>query len=182
MKAILTSILFILLPNLVYAAEATAAQLAATRNALTTAKLLPTVLDSFAPRGLLQVSTLDVKNITIGQAVQKSAVAKQPTFSFTPSANGSALISETSKMILIMVDPDVSSNTSSQIRHMLAANIEFASLTSANSSFQLKNATAAASSYASPSPPAGAAPHRSTWGAQVGPYVAEKWSSMSIVY
>lgn len=71
MKLSAASILIALGPTLSIAATATIKQLDAVRLGISTVEILPQILGSYAPQGLLKLSVPTVANVTLGQAFSK---------------------------------------------------------------------------------------------------------------
>ncbi|KAI0642220.1 phosphatidylethanolamine-binding protein, partial [Trametes meyenii] len=127
------------------------------------AKIVPDVLDSFDPTGLLNVvyadnSTGAPVNLTSpGTHLTRQQTARRPQIFLT--TNQTTFAEQT--FVLAMIDPDAPTpqNTSlGQVRHFLAGGLQ------ANGSLAegaaLVNNTPALSDYISPAPPAGSDPHR----------------------
>ncbi|RDX57157.1 PEBP-like protein [Lentinus brumalis] len=155
-----------LFPALAFAAAAALAQdsTADVAQAFIHANLVPDVLPSFNPSGLLSVvytnnATGDTIDVTPGKNLTVQDVLLRPQVSLT--SDNSTLANET--FVLALVDPDAPTpqNTSAaQIRHILASGLR------PNGSLAdgalLVNSTPAVSDYLNSNPPAGSDPHRYT--------------------
>ncbi|TFK94650.1 PEBP-like protein [Polyporus arcularius HHB13444] len=146
----------------VSAQNSTNVTVADVEQAFTTAKIVPDVLPSFDPVGLLNVVFLDnVTNtnisVTPGLNLTREQTALRPTVSFT--SNTTSFAQQT--FILAMVDPDAptpQNPTVAQIRHLLAPNITLSG--SLATGALLVNNSPAISDFQRPTPPAGSDPHR----------------------
>ncbi|KAI1796232.1 PEBP-like protein [Ganoderma leucocontextum] len=157
--------------NLVLVTIAAAAISAQTTNvtidqveqAFTAANIVPSVVPTFQPTGLLDVVFFDnVTNsnttVTPGLNLTREQNALRPTVSLT--SNDTSFAQQT--FVLAMVDPDAptpQNPTEAEIRHLLAPNITLSG--SLTNGALLVNNTPAISDFLRPSPPAGSDPHRS---------------------
>ncbi|KAI0720274.1 phosphatidylethanolamine-binding protein [Cerioporus squamosus] len=141
----------------VSAQNSTNVTVADVEQAFTTAKIVPDVLPSFNPVGLLNVVFLDNVLVTPGLNLTREQTALRPTVSFT--SNTTTFAQQT--FVLAMVDPDAptpQNPTVAQIRHLLAPNITLNG--SLASGALLVNNSPAISDFQRPTPPAGSDPHR----------------------
>ncbi|KAI0722821.1 phosphatidylethanolamine-binding protein [Earliella scabrosa] len=130
--------------------------------AFTDAKIVPDVLPSFSPMGLLNVVFTDNTtntnvSVTPGMNLTREQTALRPTVFF--QTNVTMFVEQT--YVLAMVDPDAptpQTPTLAQIRHLVAPDI------TVNGSLAqgglLVNSTPAISEFRRPTPPAGSDPHR----------------------
>ncbi|TFK93685.1 PEBP-like protein [Polyporus arcularius HHB13444] len=155
-----------LLPALAFAAAAALAQNSTSdvTQAFIHANLVPDVLPSFNPGGLLSVvytnnATGGTIDVTPGKNLTVQDVLLRPQVSLT--SDNSTLANET--FVLVLVDPDAPTpqNTSAaQIRHILAGGLR-PNGSLADGTLLVKS-TPAVSDYLNPNPPAGSDPHRYT--------------------
>ncbi|PIL37295.1 hypothetical protein GSI_00988 [Ganoderma sinense ZZ0214-1] len=130
--------------------------------AFTAASIVPSVIPTFTPTGLLDVVFFDnVTNtnttVTPGLNLTREQNALRPTVFLT--SNDTTLAQQT--FVLAMVDPDAptpQSPTLAEIRHLLAPDITLSG-SLANGALLVNN-TPAISDFQRPSPPAGSDPHR----------------------
>ncbi|KAI0750957.1 phosphatidylethanolamine-binding protein [Daedaleopsis nitida] len=146
----------------VLAQDATNTTIPEVAQAFNDAKIVPDVLSSFNPAGLLTVIFTDNTtntnvSVTPGLNLTREQNALRPTVLFT--SNMTTFAAQT--FVLAMVDPDAptpQAPTSAQIRHLLAPNISLNG--SAAEGALLVNNTPAISDFLRPTPPAGSDPHR----------------------
>ncbi|KAI0775962.1 phosphatidylethanolamine-binding protein [Trametes elegans] len=132
--------------------------------AFDSAKVVPDVLPSFNPTGLLSVVFLDNTtgtsvSVTPGLNLTREQNALLPLVFLT--SNDTSLAQET--FVLAMVDPDAptpQNPSAAQIRHLLAPGLRTNGSLATGAS--LVNTTPAISNFLRPSPPAGSDPHRYT--------------------
>ncbi|TBU58402.1 phosphatidylethanolamine-binding protein [Dichomitus squalens] len=146
----------------VVAAQTSNVTIAQVAQAFSAASIVPIVIPTFNPTGLLGVVFFDNTtnlNVTVtpGQNLTREQNALRPTVSFT--SNDTSLASQT--FVLAMVDPDAptpQNPTEAEIRHLLAPNITLSG--SLADGALLVNNTPAISDFLRPTPPAGSDPHR----------------------
>ncbi|OSD04396.1 PEBP-like protein [Trametes coccinea BRFM310] len=146
----------------VYAQNSTNFTVTDVEQAFQAAKIVPDVLPSFNPTGILNVVFLDNTtgtsvNVTPGANLTREQNALRPQVFLT--TNDTSLAQQT--FVLAMVDPDAptpQNPTAAQIRHLLAPGIQANG--SVTSGAALVNNTPAISDFLRPTPPAGSDPHR----------------------
>ncbi|KAL7282523.1 LOW QUALITY PROTEIN: hypothetical protein ACG7TL_003994 [Trametes sanguinea] len=146
----------------VYAQNSTNFTVTDVEQAFQAAKIVPDVLPSFNPTGILNVVFLDNTtgtsvNVTPGANLTREQNALRPQVFLT--TNDTSLAQQT--FVLAMVDPDAptpQNPTEAQIRHLLAPGIQANG--SVTSGAALVNNTPAISDFLRPTPPAGSDPHR----------------------
>ncbi|KAI0317753.1 phosphatidylethanolamine-binding protein [Amylostereum chailletii] len=120
------------------------------------AGIVPSLLTSFVPSAVLNVSFSGLGAIQPGQALTKDQVAPTPSLSVTP-ANSS--VSLDGSFTLVMADASVvgTDETKGQTRHWLVNGVTLTGSSPLNVS---TDAGLAVTTYAGPAPPAGEGPHR----------------------
>ncbi|EIM87952.1 PEBP-like protein [Stereum hirsutum FP-91666 SS1] len=132
--------------------------------AFTNFSIVPDVLSSFAPIGLLDVvftdpATGETLHVTPGTNLTMEQTLNEPQFFFT--TNDTSLSNST--FVIVLVDPDAPTpqNTSiSQFRHMLAGDFMLSNMGNTINESALTNTSAAVTPFVNPTPPAGSDPHR----------------------
>jgi len=129
------------------------------------ALLTPSVVPTFNPVALLNVSFASVGAISTGQAISKAAAGTQPNITVIGTdadfANGGPFNTST-KYTIIMIDGDVpgATNPNGVNTHYLQNDLTYGQLVSDVLTFN--TTTAPVIAYAGPGPAAGSGPHRYT--------------------
>ncbi|KAI0060840.1 PEBP-like protein [Artomyces pyxidatus] len=121
--------------------------------------LVPSLLPSFNPSGLLGVTFTGVGAISPGQSLTETQVAPTPLISVTP-ANSSESLQGT--YTLVMADADIVGTDESvgQTRHWLVNNVTVSG-TGTSAPYNVSTeGSIAVTEYAGPAPKAGSGPHR----------------------
>jgi len=132
--------------------------LAAVSAAFSSAKIVPDVVPTFAPQGVLGVhfvtSSGATEDVTPGAVLTKADTARPPTYTF--QTNDTTLAQST--FVVAMIDPDSPyplNATSAQVRYFLGGGFKLNPTTGA-----LTNSTPAVTDYIDINPPTTSLPHR----------------------
>jgi phosphatidylethanolamine-binding protein (PEBP) family uncharacterized protein len=154
-----TTVALSLLGSLVNAQSAnnTALGVVAIEAHFTNAELVPQLLSTFSPSGLVNVTFSGVGAISPGQNLTKEQVAAAPEITFVP-ANSSVSLS--GNFTLVMADADVVGTNESvgQTRHWLVNGVTLKNGTSGVN--VTTTGGVAVTDYAGPAPADGSGPHR----------------------
>jgi len=149
----------------VLADAASGLAIATVKAQFTDALLVPSVIPTFNPVALLNVSFPSVGLISTGEALQMAQVSSKPTITVVGTdadfASGGPFNSNT-KYTIMMIDGDVPGSTNPQgvHTHYLQNDLSYGALTSDDLTFT--NSTPAVINYAGPGPASGTGPHRYT--------------------
>ncbi|KAG8864736.1 hypothetical protein FRB96_003321 [Tulasnella sp. 330] len=149
----------------VFAAPATPLAIATLQQEFVNALLTPSVVPTFNPVALLNVTFASVGSITTGQAIPEASVAAMPNINVVGTdadfATGGAFNSST-KYTIMMIDGDVpgAANAQGVNTHYLQNDLSYGTLTADVLTFT--NTTPAVINYAGPGPASGSGPHRYT--------------------
>jgi len=162
-KAVALVAAFAVLP--VLADPASGLAIATVKAEFTNALLVPSVVPTFEPVALLNVTFSSVGLISTGQAIQMAQVATKPTITVVGTdsdfASGGPFNNNT-KYTIMMIDGDVpgATNPNGVNTHYLQNDMSYGTLSSDVLTFT--NTTPAVINYAGPGPASGSGPHRYT--------------------
>ncbi|TFY64361.1 hypothetical protein EVG20_g5964 [Dentipellis fragilis] len=121
------------------------------------AGLVPSLLSTFAPSAVLNLSFSGVGHVAPGQNLTKDQVAPTPQLSVTPA---NATVTLTGNFTVVMADADIAGTdeTKGQTRHWLVNDV---SLTGSSVPLSVSvESGLAVTQYAGPAPASGSGPHR----------------------
>jgi len=139
----------------VFGANADPLELATVKQQFVNAKIVPDVIPTFAPIGILDVSFIvngSTVGLTDGEAIPKANVQTEPTVNFV------GISSSTTKYTLLQIDGNYVGSTNPQGLNLHWLQNDVAIDLSGGTS----NTSAATIPYAGPAPAAGSGPHRYT--------------------
>ncbi|KAG8982764.1 hypothetical protein FRB94_007966 [Tulasnella sp. JGI-2019a] len=149
----------------VFADPASPLAIATVKQEFVNALLTPSVVPTFDPAALLNVTFASVGSITTGQAIPMAQVGVKPTITVVGTdadfASGGPFNSST-KYTIMMIDGDVpgAANAKGVNTHYLQNDLSYGTLTADVLTFT--NTTPAVINYAGPGPASGSGPHRYT--------------------